>query len=263
VTALAGLPRLAAVAVRVSFAARAAYRWDFLLSALVALALEAVTPVVTLLIYGMGSSFPGWSAAEALLIQGTFLLARGIAFPCFFGMVWSVFEGVREGTFELTLLKPRSPLLVTLATSFDVEGLTRLVGGAVLVGLALARLPAPGLSHLLLYAALLVLSVAVLFGFALLMAGSLFVWVGNGRVFEVMESALLFAQYPGSIYGRAFQVVLAVIVPVGMIAFLPAQALLGRAGPLTLASAVASCAFVGGALLLWRAMLRRYASGGG
>jgi ABC-type uncharacterized transport system permease subunit len=105
----AGLARLAALAVRVSFSQRAAYRWDFLLSAVVALALEAVTPVVTLLIYGMGSSFPGWTATEALLIQGTFLLARGIAFPCFFGMVWTVFEGVREGTFELTLLKPRSP----------------------------------------------------------------------------------------------------------------------------------------------------------
>ncbi len=103
----------------------------------------------------------------------------------------------------------------------------------------------------------------MLFAFALLMAGSLFVWVGNGRVFEVMESALLFAQYPGSIYGRAFQVVLAVVVPVGMIAFLPAEALLGRAGPLTAASAVASVAFVVAALGVWRAMVRRYASGGG
>ncbi len=103
----------------------------------------------------------------------------------------------------------------------------------------------------------------MLFALALLMAGSLFVWVGNGRVFEVMESVLLFAQYPGSIYGRAVQLALAVILPVGMIAFLPAQALLGRAGPLTLASAGASALFVLLALAFWRAMLRRYASGGG
>jgi len=87
--------------------------------------------------------------------------------------------------------------------------------------------------------------------------------VGNGRVFEVMESVLLFAQYPGSIYGRTVQLVLAVIVPVGMVAFLPAQALLGRAGPLTAASALACVAFVGAALGFWRAMVRRYASGGG
>jgi ABC-2 type transport system permease protein len=95
------------------------------------------------------------------------------------------------------------------------------------------------------------------------MAGSLFVWVGNGRVLEVMESVMIFAQYPGSIYGRVFQLVLAVLVPAAMIAFLPAQALLGRPEPITLAAAPACAAFFLASLAFWRAMLRRYAGGGG
>lgn len=255
--------RLLSQAAKNSFAVRAAYRMDFILSLIVTIVFEAVTPLVTILIYGTGSSFPGWSMGEALLIQGIFLLSRGIAFPLFFGAVWTVFEQVREGTFELTLLKPRSPLLVVLAQSVDVEGFGRLFGGVALFIFALSRIPAPGILQVLLFLALLGLSILVLFSFVLIMAGSLFVWVGNGRVLEVMESVMIFAQYPGSIYGRVFQLVLAVLVPAAMIAFLPAQALLGRPEPITLAAAPACAAFFLASLALWRAMLRRYAGGGG
>jgi ABC-2 type transport system permease protein len=258
-----GLGRLLARALRISLATRTAYRGDFLTSLLVTLLLEAITPLVTILAYGAGARFPGWTVQEALLVQGTFLLARGIAYPCFFGVVWTVFEQVREGTFELTLLKPRSPLVVALAGSVDVGGVGQLLGGSLLFGWAVSRIPPPGPAQILLFAALVLLAVAVLFAFALFMAGSLFVWVGNGRVLEVSETVLLFAQYPGSIYGRAFRVLSATAVPVAMIAFLPAQALLARAEPITAAAAPCALAFVGAALLFWRAMLRRYAGGGG
>jgi len=136
-------------------------------------------------------------------------------------------------------------------------------GGAAIFLFALGGVPAPGLIHVLLFLALLALSVLTLFAFALLMAGSLFVWVGNGRVQEVMESVMVFAQYPSSLYGRTFQLVLAVILPASMIAFLPAQALLGRPAPITLASAPACIAFFFASLAFWRAMVRRYAGGGG
>jgi len=248
--------RLLVQAVKVSFAARAAYRGDFLLSLLVTILFEAV-------IYGTGASFPGWSMAEALLIQAIFLVARGIAYPGFFGIVWTVFEQVREGTFELTLLRPRSPLVVLLAQSFDAPGFGRFLGGAALLAYALARLPAPGPGSVLLGLLLLGLSLLVLFSFVLIMAGVLFVWVGNSRVQDVMESITVFAQYPSSIYGRAFQVVLGAVIPVTMIASLPAQALLGRPEPLTAVAAPASAAFFGLSFAFWRAMMKRYSGGGG
>jgi ABC-2 type transport system permease protein len=257
------LGRLIGQAAKNSFAARAAYRGDLALSLFVTLLFEAVTPLVTVLIYGTGSSFPGWSIREALLIQAVFLVSRGIAFPCFFGIVWIVFEQVREGTFDLTLLKPRAPLLVVLAEGFDVVGFGRFFGGAALFIFAAAGMRAPGMPQVLLFIVLLALSVLTLFGFALLMAGSLFVWVGNGRVQEVMESVMVFAQYPSSLYGRTFQVILAVILPASMIAFFPAQALLGRPELITIVSAPACVVFFCAALAFWRAMVRRYSGGGG
>ncbi len=254
---------LLAQAVKVSFATRAAYRGDFLISLLVTMLFEAVTPLVTVLIYGTGASFPGWRVGEALLIQAIFLIARGIAYPSFFGIVWMVFEQVREGTFELTLLKPRAPLIVLLAESFDAPGFGRFLGGAALLAYAFSRIPAPTPLSILLAVVLLFLSLLVLFSFALILAGVLFVWVGNSRVQDVMESFTVFAQYPSSIYGKALQVALAVVVPVSMIAFLPAQALLGRAEPLTAIAAPASIAFFCLALWYWRLMMSRYKGGGG
>ncbi len=255
--------RLFGRALRVSLATRAAYRGDFLMSLLVAVLFEMVTPLVTVLIYGAGSSFPGWSMGEALLIQAVFLVSRGIAFPCFFGIVWVVFDRVRDGTFETILLKPLPPLLVTLAEGLDAQGFIRFTGGAALFAYALTKVPAPGAAQVLLFAALFLISLLVLFSFALLMSGSLFAWVGNGRVMEVMESVMLFAQYPVSIYGQTFQLLLAVVVPAAMIAFLPVQALLGRAEPITGASVLACVVFFFASLFLWRAMARRYRGGGG
>jgi ABC-type uncharacterized transport system permease subunit len=48
-----------------------------------------------------------------------------------------------------------------------------------------------------------------------------------------------------------------------MIAFLPAQALLGRAEPVTGVSVMACLIFFLGSLLFWRTMAGRYKGGGG
>jgi ABC-2 type transport system permease protein len=261
--AVGSLARIFGRAARISFAERAAYRGDFLLSLFVSVFFEMITPLVTVLIYGSGSSFPGWSMGEALLIQAIFLMSRGIAFPCFFGIVFTVFEQVREGAWELTLLKPRSPLLVAVAASLDIQGFGRLAAGGALFIYALGLVPHPGPLQILLFAALFLLSLLVLFSFALILAGSLFVWVGNGRVIEVMDSVLIFSQYPGSIFSQSFQFVLSVLIPAAMIAFLPAQALLGRPEPITAVSAPACIAFFCLSLLFRRHMMKRYTGGGG
>jgi ABC-2 type transport system permease protein len=262
-SALGAYAKIYGRAARISLAERAAYRGDFIMSLLVSICFEMVTPLVTVLIYSVGSAFPGWSMAEALLIQAIFLIARGIAFPCFFGLVNTVFDQVLQGSWELTLLKPRSPLLIAMATSLDVQGFGRLAAGIGLFAYALGMLPPPGLLQVLLFAALLALSLLVLLSLCLFMAGSLFVWVGNGRINEVMDAVLVFSQYPGTIFSNGFQLVLSILVPAAMIAFLPAQALLGRPEPMTVFSAPACAAFFAASLLFWRRMMRRYTGGGG
>lgn len=249
--------------VRNSFAERAAYRGDFILSFAVSFFLELVTPLVTFLVYRSGAAFPGWTMEEALLIQAVFLLARGISFPLFFGMVWVVFEQAVQGTFEITLLKPRSPLFLTMLRGIDIEGISRMLGGVLLVSLTVGSLPFPTPAGWLAFAFFMALSVLVLFGFALFLAGSLFVWIGNGRVLELLEAVLVFSRYPGSIYSKPLEWGLAAVLPLSAIALFPAEALLGRFSAQMLFAVPSSLIFFGLGLLFWKFMIRRYAGGGG
>lgn len=249
--------------IRTSFAERAAYRGDFFLSFTVSFLLELVTPLVTLLVYRSGTSFPGWTMEEAMLIQAIFLLSRGIAFPLFFGMVWVVFDQAVQGSFEITLLKPRSPLLLTMLRGIDIEGLSRLLGGLLLVALTIGNLPKPSAAGWLAFVFFIPLSVLVLFSFALFMAGSLFVWIGNSRVFELLEAVLVFSRYPGSIYSKPLEWALAAGLPLSAIALFPAEALLGRFSAQMFFAVPSSLAFFALGMFFWKSMIRRYAGGGG
>jgi len=83
--------RLHLQGIKSALAVRMAYRADFFISILIMLIVEAFGPLVTYLVYKNGASLPGWSMYEALLIQGVFMLSRGISFPFF-----SVWYGIQS-----------------------------------------------------------------------------------------------------------------------------------------------------------------------
>ncbi|MFD2503728.1 hypothetical protein ACFSS9_03735 [Paenibacillus septentrionalis] len=73
---------------RVKLAEQMAYRSHFALSVVLLIIGDLVVPLITLLVYRSGASFPGWNLHEALLVQAIFVLAKGIAFPFFFRYGW-------------------------------------------------------------------------------------------------------------------------------------------------------------------------------
>ena len=244
---------------------RVAYRGDFFISLAVMLLFEAITPLLTLLIYGLtdGIGFPGWSMYETLLIQAIFLLSRGISQPFFWGLVWTVHRQVREGVFEITLLKPRSEILVCMTMNIDIQSFGRLAGGLAFFFYVLSKLPPVGAGGYLSFLLMFMFSMVMLFSLALIMAATLFVWIGNSRLMELMDTLLEFAKYPGSIFSSVYQLLTSVIVPVGMIALFPARALLGRPQPLLLVSMLAVFCFAAAALGFWKTMVKKYTGAGG
>jgi ABC-2 type transport system permease protein len=251
------------IGIRTAIAARMAYRFDFFLSLFIMLAIELVAPLVTFLIYGSGVSFPGWTLHEALLIQGIFLLAKGISFPFFFGIVSNTIVRVREGTFDLLLIKPRSILLMAIVTGFDSEDLGKLISGVIITGIALSHTGLPTLSALAACSVLLICTMFLLFGFAVIMAATGILWVGNFRVYEIFQAVTTFGIYPLSIFSKPFRFIISFIIPVAMVGFFPASALLSRPAPESLISAAVSILFFMFGLYYWNRMLARYSSAGG
>lgn len=250
-------------ALKISFATRMAYRADFFVSTLIILISELGLPFITLLIYETGSSFPDWSLHETLLLQGTFMLSRGIANLTFFGIVWNTLSRVREGTYDLLMIKPCSVLFLSLAGGFEPDSIGTISGGILVTVFSLSKIPAPGLINWAGYFMFLIFSLLVLFSFALIMAGSLFKWVGNSRIYEIFDSVASFGNYPRSIFSKSFQAILSYIVPVAAIGFFPASALLGKATDNALAVLLVCLIFLAFSLFFWNKMLSSYTSAGG
>lgn len=249
--------------IKTALASRMAYRGDFFMSMIIMLLVELGAPMITILVYQNGASFPGWTMYEVLLIQGIFLLARGIAFPFFFGIVWNTIDRVREGTFDLLLIKPKSALFMAIVTAFDSEDLGKLFGGIALFALSVNRVTPPGIWEWLQFLALFFISLAVLFGFALILAGLGIVWIGNYRVYEIFFSLINFGMYPTVIFSKGLQTFITLFIPIAILGFMPAAALLGRPAAGTVGSVAVSIAFLLLSLWFWHWMLKKYTSVGG
>jgi len=106
-------------------------------------------------------------------------------------------------------------------------------------------------------------SILVLLSFTLIMSGTLFKWVGNSRVYEIFNAISTFSLYPNTIYSKAFQNLISYIIPIAMIAFYPAAALLNRLNSGVFYSIIVCCLFFLISRAFWYMMLKNYTSAGG
>ncbi|MDR0293275.1 MAG: ABC-2 family transporter protein [Oscillospiraceae bacterium] len=241
----------------------AAYRLNFILSFLITLGSNILFPLVTILIYNSGASFPEWDFYEVLLIQAVFTLSHGLAGIVFNEVLWKTMLHIREGSFEIVLLKPLTPLFFLISTSFEPEFAGLLIGGGVMFGIAAAHTGiASALAigqFLLLFAA----GFAVMAGINMMMAATSFKWVGNSRIPEIFESVKNFGKYPAAVFPQIIRGLAAFIIPVSMIGFFPAGALLGRLD-LTAFIAILPCfLFMLIGIWLYNHMIRLYEGVGG
>ena len=248
--------------IKTAFVEASAYRLNFLLSMLITLAFNFLFPLVTVLIYRAGASFPGWSFHEVLLIQGVFTLSTGIIGMTMDGLVWATMQHVREGSFEVVLLKPTPPLLFLISTNFDADSLGLFIGGAALfaAGVAFSDISVVAVPvFLILFAS----GFCVMAGMNLLMAATSFKWVGNSRIPEIFDSLMNFGKYPLTIFPGAIRGLATFVIPVGMIAFYPASALLGEWNSHTLLLAIPCVVFLLFSIWVYQRMVRAYEGVGG
>lgn len=248
---------------KIALASRMAYRGDFFMSMLIMMIVELFGPLITWLIYRNGASFPGWQQHEVLLLQGVFLLSRGIAFPFFMGIVWNTISRVQEGTFDLLLIKPRSILQMSIITAFDSEDLGKLIGGLAIFLMALSYVQPRPLENWIVFLILFVFSLITMFAFGLFMAGLGIVWIGNYRIYDIFMTVMEFGLYPRSIFSKFFQSIITWVIPVGLLGSFPASALLGKSSTGVYAALLASIVFLLGGLWFYFHMVRNYTSAGG
>jgi ABC-2 type transport system permease protein len=241
------------------------YRLNFILSMLITLGFNILFPLVTILIYRAGASFPGWNFYEVLLIQSVYTLSLGLASIMFSGVLWTTMQHIREGSFEVVLLKPLDPLFFLIASNFDPGSAWLIIGGGVMFGFSLAHSgPVTNAAivipiFLLLFAA----GFAVMAGMQMIMAATSFKWVGNSRIPEIFDSIMTFGKYPVTIFPQVVKGIATFVIPVGMIGFFPASALLGRLDPAALLAVIPCIMFMLLGIWMYHFMVKLYEGVGG
>jgi ABC-2 type transport system permease protein len=252
--------RLLAVFFRVSVMGELAYRINFFVQ-LFQSALELATAIAGLaVIFSHTSTLGGWRPDEVLALVGIYILMGGIiGFVIQPGME-QLIASVRNGTLDFTLTKPEDAQLLVSISQVEIWKLIDIMLGFATLTTALVRLGEKvGLQQAGEFAVMLLAGTVIIYSFWLVLATLSFWFVRVENILMIFQSMYEAGRWPVSLYPGWLRFALTFIVPVAFATTVPAEALTGRLGGLTIGIAILSAVLLSViSRLFWRLGLRHY-----
>jgi ABC-2 type transport system permease protein len=178
---------------------------------------------------------------------------------------------VRDGNFDILLVRPRGTLLQVIASDFQLRRLGKAVQGALVLAYALSSLHVHWTVARVAVLALSIPAGVLIFASIWVVFACTAFWTVDAGEFTnaFTYGGNFLAQYPIDIYGAWVRRFLAYLVPLAFVCYFPALFVLGKRDPLGLPRAlefvsplvaVAAACVAGTA---WRFAVRHYRSAGG
>jgi len=242
-----------------------AYKTNFLIKSFALLIADLIGPIITMLIYSSSSGIPGWRFEEFILFQGTFILVTGISHAFILTFPVIVVENVREGTFDKILTKPFNTLLYLSFSAIDIEGFAEIFAGLALIIFAFIKLNIILFSwNALLYIMIMITALLFLYSLLVIISSLAFLFVKSFALFELLFKILDVSRYPMNIYGVEMRFIFTFILPVAIVSFYPASALLGTLNIMSLIEIfIPIILFFCLSIIIWNLALKKYTSAGG
>ena len=216
------------------------------------------------IIFGQVNQIGDWTKWEVVLLVGTHQIIAQIFQAFFFTNVSNIPELVRTGKLDQLLVLPVNSQFAVSTKQFGLDSMLNAALGGIVVIVSLVQLHVvPPIGAVLLYLVALIFGVTIHYSIMLSLAAVSF-WIvrAQGLVYGYFNF-LQIARYPDVIFPRIFRFVFGWIVPVIIVANIPARLLLkplGQPALLMLHLMLAG----GGALIFsrifWQFALRRYSS---
>jgi ABC-2 type transport system permease protein len=254
--------RAFAACMRVALMTSLQYRESFLAESVVSLFWLGWTMAPLFVLYRFDAAVGGWSRDEALLVIGFFIVLTGLLDAFVDPNLSAVVEHVRQGTLDYVLLKPIDAQLLVSVHRSAPSKLPHVVAGVVVVGIAVARLPAPPSAWDVAAAlALLASGMTILHSLWTLVVSMSFRFVRVDNLSYLLRSVVDAGRWPMTFFPPAVRIVLTYVVPVGLMTTYPALALRGMLDP---SGALIALGVAAGFALLarlgWMRAIRHYAS---
>jgi ABC-2 type transport system permease protein len=216
------------------------------------------------IIFGNVDRIGDWSKWEVVLLIGTHQIIAQLFQAFFFVNVANIPELVRTGKLDSLLALPIDSQFAASTKQFGLDSVINAIVGAAVVIFSLSQLGVtPSLMSVLLYLTALGFGIAVHYSIMLSLAAVSF-WIvrAQGLVYGYFNF-LNIARYPDTIFPRLFRLLFGWIVPVVIVANIPARLLiksLGQPGWLMFHLVVASTIIFALSRSFWRFALRHYSS---
>ena len=205
-----------------------------------------------------------WSKWEVVLLVGTHQLIAQLFQAFFYVNVANIPELVRTGKLDIMLLLPVDSQFAVSTRQFGLDNLVNALVGVAIVVFSLAKLEVvPGFTHIVLYALAITLGIAIHYSIMFALS-TLSFWIvrAQGLIFGYYNLFNI-ARYPDAIFRGMFKFIFSWIVPVLLVANVPARMLARtfEAPGLRMMQLVIATLFVVAATrMFWRFALTRYAS---
>src|SRR4026208_358985 len=216
------------------------------------------------IIFGQVDRIGDWSKWEVVLLLGTHQMIAQLFQALFFVNVSNIPELVRTGKLDSFLVLPIDSQFAVSTKQFGLDSIVNAGLGGVVVCVALSRLNVvPDLTSILLYLVALGFGIAVHYSIMLALAAVSF-WIvrAQGLVYGYFNF-LNIARYPDAIFPWLFRLIFGWIIPVVIIANIPARLLiksLGQPWWLMLHLVTASSIVFLLSRSFWKFALNRYSS---
>jgi ABC-2 type transport system permease protein len=217
------------------------------------------------IIFGNVNRIGDWTKWEVVLLIGTHQMIAQLFQAFFFVNVANIPELVRTGKLDSLLVLPVDSQFAVSTKQFGLDSVVNAALGGAVVCFSLSKLGVvPNPMAILLYIVALGFGIAVHYSIMLSLAAVSF-WIvrAQGLVYGYFNF-LNIARYPDTIFPWLFRLIFGWIIPVVIIANIPARLLINSLGlhpvrlmaQLVIASTIIFCL----SRAFWRFALRRYSS---
>ena len=250
---------------KVSLMKQMAYRTSFFLAVLGKTIRVAVIVIFFQAIFLNVKEIGGWKFEEVLLLYATFSLIDFLISVTFHrNLIYYLPDKIRKGEYDFRMVKPINLLFYTSFEVIDLMDLASIIPAFALLGYAFWKIDfsfAP--LQFLLYGFLIINALIFLYALLVLLAATNFWAIQKTGLGRFYENVVRIARYPTDIYEKFWKILLVYVLPISIIAQVPAGGLLGKLSwPYLVYVLVFSVLFLVLAIRFWKFGLKRYTSVG-
>jgi ABC-2 type transport system permease protein len=233
------------------------YRISFLTQMIGMMANNFLYFAIWIIFFDRFKDVRGWGVNDMYVTFGILASAFGLV-SVLFGNAFMLSEIIAKGRLDYYLSMPKPVLLHTVSSRMIASGMGDFVYGFVSYGLS-GYFSWDGLARYV----LAMLLAATVFAAFLILSQSLAFWFGNMSNFSnlVLNAMLTFGIYPITLFDNYAKVILFTIIPAALMGAIPAEFIRAFTWETLAQLLIGAIGFLGLAMFVFRAGLRRYESG--